>query len=66
MATEPTLGDLVETVGVLDLLVAPHGIEVPIGEAVIHDPEEGWTGGPTDVILAVGDRPGPAAREGVG
>ncbi len=54
---EATLGDLVETVGVLELLVAPHGLDVAIGEAVIHDPEEGWTGGASDVILAVGIDP---------
>jgi hypothetical protein len=61
MASGPTLGDLIETVGVLDLLVAPLGMDVAVGEAVIHDPEEGWIGGPGDVILAVGldaSRPG--------
>jgi hypothetical protein len=57
MASEPTLGDLVETVGVLDLLLAPHGIDVAIGEAVIYDAEESWIGGPADVILAVGVDP---------
>ena len=57
MGSGPTLGDLVDTVGVLDLLVAPRGIDVPIAAAVIHDPEEGWAGGPADVILAVGVDP---------
>lgn len=57
MSTRPTLGDLIETVGVLDLLVAPKGIEVAVGAAVIHDPEEGWAGGADDVILAVGVNP---------
>jgi hypothetical protein len=53
----PTLSDLIEAVGVLDLLVAPRGLDVAIGEAVIHDLEEGWSGGPGDVILAVGIDP---------
>jgi PucR-like helix-turn-helix protein/diguanylate cyclase with GGDEF domain len=57
MASEPTLGDLIETVGVLDVLVAPNGMDVVVGEAVIHDPEEGWVGRQHDVILAVGVDP---------
>jgi hypothetical protein len=54
MASGPTLGDLIETVGVLDLLVAPQGLDVAITGVVIHDPEEGWTGDAGDVIFAVG------------
>lgn len=54
MASGPTLGDLIETVGVLDLLVAPNGLDVPVAQAVIYDSEEGWVGGDADVVLAVG------------
>jgi PucR-like helix-turn-helix protein/diguanylate cyclase with GGDEF domain len=52
-----TLGDVIDTVGVLDLLVAPRGLEVAIAEAVIYDAEENWIAGPGDVILAVGVDP---------
>ena len=54
MASGPTLGDLIETVGVLDVLVAPRGIDVPIGEVHIYDAEEPWSASASDVILAVG------------
>jgi hypothetical protein len=57
MASGPTLGDLIETVGVLDVLVAPNGIDVRVGEVVIHDAEEGWAGDRDDVVLAVGVDP---------
>ncbi|HZN15633.1 MAG TPA: helix-turn-helix domain-containing protein [Acidimicrobiales bacterium] len=57
MDSGPTLSDLIDAVGILDLLIAPNGLDVAIGEAVIHDPEEGWSGGPGDVILAVGVDP---------
>jgi hypothetical protein len=54
MASGPTLGDLIDTVGVLDLLVAPSGIDKPIADTVIYDSEEGLAGGAGDVVLAVG------------
>ena len=60
----PTLGDVIETVGVLDVLVAPSGIDVAIAGAHIYDAEEPWGAGPSDVILAVGVDPRrPAAAD---
>lgn len=49
-----SLGDVIEVVGVLDVLVAPRGIDVPLGEVHIHDPEEAWVATTGDVVLAVG------------
>jgi hypothetical protein len=52
----PTLGDLIDSVGVgvLDVLIAPRGVDVVIGEAVIYDTAEAWAGGAGDVLLGVG------------
>jgi hypothetical protein len=59
-AGQPTLGDLVETVGlgVLEVLSTPRGLDVTIGNAVIVDPDEEWAGEAGDVLLAVGVDPG--------
>jgi hypothetical protein len=64
MTTGPTLGDVVEYVGpgLLDVLAAPGGLDVAVGEAVIYDPTEKWTGGPDDIVLAVGVDPGTAGE----
>src|SRR4051794_41626203 len=62
----PTVGDLVETVGVgvVDVLAAPKGLDVPIADAVILDPDEDWVGTAGDVVLAIGVDPRrPEARD---
>src|SRR3954471_11977380 len=62
----PTVGDLVETVGVgvVEVLAAPNGLDVPIADAVILDPDEDWFGDADDVVLAIGVDPRrPEARE---
>jgi hypothetical protein len=53
---EPTLGDLVEAVGVgvLELLAAPKGLDVTIGDVVIFDAGEQLVVQAGDVVLAVG------------
>ena len=55
----PRLADVIEYVGggVLDVLAAPDGLDVHVGETVIADPEEDWVGGPDDVVLGVGVDP---------
>ena len=61
-----TVGELVETVGVgvLEVLAAPKGLEAPIADAVILDPDEDWVGAAGDVVLAIGVDPRrPEARE---
>ena len=61
-----TLGRLVEQLGsgVLDVLVAPAGLDVAVGHAAIHDPTEPPRAESRDVILAVAVRPeDPAADE---
>ena len=55
----PTLAAVVDALGggVVRVLAAPRGLDVPVGEPVVHDP----TGDPpaerTDVLLAVGIEP---------
>jgi DNA-binding PucR family transcriptional regulator len=58
----PRLGDVVDHVGggVIDVVAAPKGLDVPVGESVILDPSEDWVGAPGDVLLAVGVDPGQA------
>jgi DNA-binding PucR family transcriptional regulator len=53
------LGDVVEDVGggILDVLAAPKGLDVPVGETVILDPSEDWVGAADDILLAVGVDP---------
>jgi hypothetical protein len=63
---EPTLGDLVQAVGlgVLQVLAAPGGLDVVIVDAVIHDPDDAPVPHPGDVVLAVGvDARRPEARD---
>ena len=52
----PLLGDVIDAVGggILDVLAAPKGLDVPVAGAVIGDPTEDWVGAPDDVLLAVG------------
>ena len=52
----PTLGALVEAlgVGVVTVVAAPRGLDVPAGEPVVHDPLGEPVVGPADVLLAVG------------
>jgi hypothetical protein len=52
----PLLGDVIDSVGggILDVLAAPKGLDVPVAGAVIGDPTEDWVGAPDDVLLAVG------------
>src|SRR5437868_10616231 len=60
------MGRLVEQLGggILDVLVAPGGLDVPIGHAAIHDPTEPVRVEEYDVVLAVGVRAtDPAAAE---
>src|SRR3954452_5125754 len=61
-----TLGRLVEQLGsgVLDVVVAPAGLDVAGGQPAIHDPTEPLRAERNDVILAVAVRPAdPAAAE---
>src|SRR4051812_50229758 len=61
----PTVGELVETVGmgVVEVLAAPKGLDVPIADAVILDPDD-WVCAAGDVVLAIGVDPRrPEARE---
>jgi len=63
---EPTLGDLVEAVGVgvLELLAAPKGLDVAVVDVVIYDADDGPVAHPGDVVLAVGvDVRRPEARD---
>jgi hypothetical protein len=59
VTTGPTLGDVVEYVGtgLLDVVAAPGGLDVVVGETVIYDRTERWVGGPHDIVLAVGVDP---------
>src|SRR5436309_2117358 len=57
------MGRLVEQLGggILDVLVAPAGLDAVVGHAVIHDPTEAARFEPNDVVLAVAVRPTDAA-----
>ena len=54
--TGPTLGAVVDAlgVGVVRVLTAPLGLEVAIGEPVVHDPVSEPAAGRYDLVLAVG------------
>ncbi|MEY2478142.1 MAG: hypothetical protein QOG87_3457 [Actinomycetota bacterium] len=58
-ADAPRLGEVVEHVGggIIDVVAAPKGLDVAVGESVILDPAEDWVGAPDDVLLAVGVDP---------
>ncbi|MBV8961245.1 MAG: helix-turn-helix domain-containing protein [Actinobacteria bacterium] len=63
---EPTLGDLLEAVGVglLELLAAPKGLDVAVVDAVIFDPDDRPLAHAGDVVLGVGvDVRRPEARD---
>lgn len=51
-----TLGALIEQVsgGILELACAPRGLDVEVGEPVIHDPSDASPVHPGDIVLAVG------------
>jgi hypothetical protein len=83
MAQGTTLADLVEGLGyeVVRVEVAPSGLDVPVGDPMIHDRLAGTSFAAADVVLAVGvdqrapemldlleaaGRAGAAARCGVG
>jgi hypothetical protein len=55
----PTLGAVVEALGagVVRVRAAPRGLDVPVGEPVVHDPVGEPVAGPGDVVLAVGVDP---------
>jgi hypothetical protein len=52
----PTIGSLVDDLGlgIAEVALAPAGLDVPVGEPVIHDPAEPLTCSPGDLVLAVG------------
>src|SRR5207248_853517 len=62
-ATSLTMGRLVEQLGsgVLDVRIAPAGLDVPVGHAVIHDPTEAPRIEQHDVVLGVAVPPADAA-----
>src|SRR5687768_5986513 len=51
-----TLGRLIEDLGseILEILVAPRGLDVGVAEAVIYDPSEDTAIERDDIVLAVG------------
>ena len=55
----PTLGAVVDALGlgVVRVLCAPRGLDVPVGEPVVHDPTADPAAERTDVLLAVGVEP---------
>lgn len=42
------------SLGVVQVVVAPHGLDVPVGHPVISDPAEPLRADPGDIVLAVG------------
>ena len=54
-----TLEAVVEALGagLVRLVAAPRGLDVPVGEPVVHDPLTEPSPGPTDLLLAVGVDP---------
>jgi PucR C-terminal helix-turn-helix domain/GGDEF-like domain len=54
-ARAPTLADLRDTLGALvEVVVAPHGLDVPVGEPIIYDPAGGPGATAHDAVLMVG------------
>ena len=51
-----TVGELVETVGVgvVEVVAAPRGLDIPITDTVIYDPDEDTVAREGDIVLAVG------------
>lgn len=62
-ASPVTLGAVVDALGsgLVRLVVAPRGLDVPVGELVVHDPLADPTPGPHDLLLAVGVDPARAS-----
>lgn len=54
-----TLGEVVDALGagLVRLVTAPRGLDVPMGEPVVHDPLADPAVGPSDLLLAVGVDP---------
>jgi len=51
----PTLADLQDALGALvEVVVAPDGLDVPVGEPLIYDPSGGPGATAHDVVLMVG------------
>jgi len=57
--TGTTLGAVLEALGagLVRLVTAPGGLDVPVGEPVVHDPLAEPSMGPSDLLLAVGVDP---------
>lgn len=55
-SSAPLLGAVLDTLGldVVEIVVAPRGLDVPIGELVIHDTEDDLLLHQDDLLLAVG------------
>jgi hypothetical protein len=63
---EVTVGSLIAALGVglVDVLTAPHGLDLPVGDAVVFDRVGSFSPTPGDLLLAVGIHPGsPEALE---
>ncbi|MGH2760432.1 MAG: PucR family transcriptional regulator [Actinomycetota bacterium] len=56
-ATKPLLGEVLASLGVIDLVCAPKGLDVRLGEVVIYDPAAPPMLEPGTVVLGVGVRP---------
>jgi hypothetical protein len=58
-----TLGAVVDALGagLVRLVTAPRGLDVPVGEPVVHDPLAEPNPGPSDLLLAVGVEPNRAS-----
>ena len=59
----PTLGSVVEALGagLVRLVTAPRGLDVPVAEPVVHDPLGEPNPGPDDLLLGVGVDPARAS-----
>lgn len=56
LATSATLGAVTDSLSALivEVLAAPRGLDVPVAEAVIHDPAAPLAALPDDIVLGVG------------
>src|SRR5947209_15309248 len=52
--TPTSLGGVVATVNVIDLVCAPRGVDVPVTETVIHDPASPPPFGAGALVMGVG------------
>ena len=64
-ATSATLGSLVDALGegLVRVVTAPRGLDVPVVEVVVHDPLSEPTPGRDDLLLAVGVDAAPRQRQ---